>query len=136
MILCEDKATTDPRKLVTQSIWKELKDIHKGDKDLEITDAVTALLDKIDGIDTERALEGTSWEKLRHYRVALTAPTSKKKPTGFSHIFSGFDKVVSGDLKTRIAEYIDLPDVRAFFDDLAKRVILALDELENRQCLT
>jgi hypothetical protein len=130
VILCEDKATIDPRKLVTQSIWKELANIHKGEKDLEIHDAVTALLDKIDGIDSERALEGASWEKLRHYRVALTTPESKKQKGGFSHLFSGFDKIATGNVETRIAEYQALPDVRAFLNDLATRVIAALDELE------
>jgi hypothetical protein len=130
VILCEDKATTNPRNLVTQSIWKELANIHKGDKDLEIHDAVTALLDKIDGVDSERALQGTSWDKLRHYRVALTAPDSQKKNDSFSHIFAGFDKVATGDLSTRIAEYIALSNVRTFLDDLAKRVIVALDDLE------
>ncbi len=130
VILCEDKATINPRNLVTQSIWKELANIHKGDKDLEIHDAVTALLDKVPDVDSELALQGTSWDKLRHYRIALTAPESQKKPSGFAHIFSGFEKVATGNVSTRIAEYISLPDVRAFLDDLAKRVIKALDELE------
>lgn len=133
VILCEDKATTDPRKLVTQSIWKELAIVHAGEKDLEIHDAVTALLDKIDGVDGERALEGISWQKLRHYRVALTAPESKKRKSGYAHIFSGFDEIAKGNLNTRIAEYIALPDVRIFLNDLAARVIAALDELEVRR---
>lgn len=131
VILCEDKATTDPRKLITQSIWKELANIHQGEKDLEIHDAVTALLDKIDGINSELALEGASWAKLRHYRVALTAPTSKMKANGYSHIFSGFDQVAIGDIQIRIAEYLALPDVRAFLNDLANKVIVELGALEK-----
>jgi hypothetical protein len=62
--------------------------------------------------------------------VALTAPESKKQNGGFSHIFSGFDKIATGDLETRIAEYIALPNVRDFLSDLATKVIAALDELE------
>jgi hypothetical protein len=130
VILCEDKATVNPRQLVTQSIWKELADVCKGAKDLEILDAVTALLDKIEGIDSERALQGISWDKLRHYRVSLTAPETQKKKDSFAHIFKGFEKVVAGALGTRIAEFIALPDVRKFLDDLAQRVIAELDQLE------
>lgn len=129
--LCEDKATTNPRNLVTQSIWKEITSIHNGDKDLEIHDAVTALLEKADGVDVELALQGISWENLRRYRIALTAPETKKKNDSFAHIFKGFDKVALGKIITRKAEFIALPDVRAFLDDLAQRVIAELNALES-----
>lgn len=129
--LCEDKATTNPRGLVTQSIWKEFKSIHKGEKDLEIHDAVTALLEKADGVNVELALQGISWDNLRRYRIALTAPEAAKKKSGYAHIFDGFEKVAIGKVVTRKAEFLALADVRKFLNDLAQMVIVELDELEE-----
>jgi hypothetical protein len=131
VMLCEDKATIDPRSLVTQSVWEEIRKIEQGDKDLEIHDAVTALLGKIEGIDIEMALKGVSWDKLRQYRVALTVPHAAAQANGYAHIFDGYDQVTGKEITSRIAEYIALPDVRAFLDELARLVLSALDELEK-----
>ncbi len=130
VILCEDKATTNPRNLVTQSIWQEIRAIEMGEKDLEIQDAVTALLDRVDGADVDAALKGISWDRVRQYRVALTAPQAVQKPAGYGHLFDGFDTVTARTVDARMADYLALVDVRAFLRDLAEQVKDALIDME------
>ncbi len=64
-MLCEDEADKqNPRNLVTKVFGKEVEDIHKGERDLEIHDAVTSRpSQKAGGIDVEQALLGVSWGK-------------------------------------------------------------------------
>ncbi|MCW3797398.1 hypothetical protein OMW55_06215 [Sphingomonas sp. BN140010] len=129
VILCEDKATTNPRNLVTQSIWPEIEDIIDGRKDLEILDYVTAILDKIHGLDPELALRDLSWDKVRRFRVAVTVPEAQARDGTFAHIFEGFDEVAPHHPETRIGEIMSLPDVRGFLDDLAGEVRAKIDAM-------
>lgn len=129
VILCEDKATTNPRNLVTQSIWPEIEDIIEGRKDLEILDYVTAILDRIDGLDPELALRDLSWDKVRRFRVAVTVPEAQARDGTFAHIFEGFDNVAPHDPQSRIGEVMSLPDVRAFLEQLAGETRAEIEEM-------
>ena len=53
IVLCEDKASINPRSLVTGSIWPEIKLIQADAKDREILAALTAILDTMPEVDQE-----------------------------------------------------------------------------------
>ena len=130
VILCEDKATVGPRNMVSQKVWPELKSIVAGERDLEILDAVTGLLDTMapeDGV--EALLLGATWQKLREYRVAVTAGPQDHRPEGYGHIFGGFDQHVAGASSIRMAEVMPLLNIRADLADLAARVDARLVEI-------
>jgi hypothetical protein len=130
VVLCEDKATTNPRDQVTQRVWPEVKLVVAGDKDLEILDAVTALLDTMMSDDEREAvLISATWQRSREFRIAVTAAPTDLRPDGYGHIFGGYDTQVAGDVGVRMAEVMPLPDVRGYFEGLAGRVVARLQEM-------
>ena len=131
LVLCEDKASTNPRSLVTSSIWPEIRMIAAGERDIEILDVVTALLDDMTDVDREGVLAATNWERARQYRVALTAGPDQIRAEGYIHLFRGFEDNAIGAIETRIAEVMPMMQVRAFLDDLAHRVIERLQTMSS-----
>lgn len=131
VILCEDKASTSPRGLVTGSIWPEITGIAGGEKDIEILDGVTALLDSLKDVDVEAALLKASWEKTREYRVSLTVDTTHQKAGSYLHLFQGFEGCATGALDIRMAEVMPLPDIRAYLDDIANLVVKKLKTMAS-----
>ncbi len=130
VIMCEDKASTNPRPLVTSKIWPEIKSIIAGDKDREIAAAVGALLSKIPLDQRESILAATIWDRAKHYRVALTAGGDQVKDGSYLHLFDGYEKHVSGDVSIRLGEVMPIPEVRPYLQNLAERVIARLQEMK------
>ena len=129
LVLCEDKATSNPRPLVTGKIWPEISLIMQGEKDLEILDAVTALLERMNDVDQEAVLIAASWDRVRQFRVALTAGHDQERDGGYHHLFNGYDDYAIGPLQTRLGNVMALDNVRAFLNELAEKVIAKLEEM-------
>lgn len=129
LILCEDKASTSPRGLVTGSIWPDIIEISDGERDLEILDGVTALLDSLKDVDRESILVKASWERAREYRVALTVEPKLQKEGSYVHLFDGFDGCATGNLNVRMAEVMPLSDIRAYLQSLADQVVKKLQAM-------
>jgi hypothetical protein len=129
LVLCEDKASTSPRGLVTSKIWPEIKLVVAGEKDLEILDAVTALLDTMHDVDREAVLISTTWERMRQYRIALTAGGDQLRTEGYHHLFTGYDEHIAGALHNRLAEVMPMADVRAYLDNLAAQVTARIEKM-------
>lgn len=128
IVLCEDKASINPRSLVTGSIWPEIKLIQAAAKDREIIAALTAILDTMPEVDQESVIDATEWMGARQFRVALTAGNDQLKAGGYQHLFAGFDTVAGGAIETRMAEVMPMPQVRPYLADLAERVIDVLKQ--------
>lgn len=127
LVLCEDKATINPRTTITGGVWPEIKKVEAGDKDLELLDAVTAILDTLVSEDIkEQVLGATLWEKHREYRVALTAAPSDLKGGSYQHIFAGYEDQVLDNATNRMAEVMPLADFRAELQSIASQVIAKL----------
>jgi hypothetical protein len=120
IVLCEDKASINPRSLVTGSIWPEIKLIQAGAKDREIIAALTAILATMPEIDQESVIDATEWLGARQFRVALTAGDDQLKAGGYQHLFAGFDTVAGGAIETRMAEVMPMPQVRPYLANLAR----------------
>ena len=131
IVLCEDKASTDPRALVTSRVWPEIRSIVACERDLEILDALTALLDNVPEAHREKLIKDIIWDRARCFRVALAVGPNDIKNGSYTHLFDGFDAQVSGDVETRQGEVMPLPDVRQYLDDLAKKVIAELEAMQN-----
>ncbi|MFC0252685.1 hypothetical protein [Massilia consociata] len=133
LIMCEDKASTDPRQLVRRDVWNEFKTIHAGIRDDEVNSSVTALLSTLNGIspdDLEGILDSVCWKKVRQFRVALAVGPDREKDGGYKHLFRGFDKAhPDGCEKTRYAEVMPMKDVRLVLDEIAMKVYAKLEEM-------
>ena len=128
IVLCEDKASINPRSLVTGSIWPEIKLIQADAKDREILAALTAILDTMPEVDQESVIDATEWLGSRQFRVALTAGNDQLKAGGYQHLFAGFDAAAGGAIEARMAEVMPMDQVRPYLADLAQRVIAVLKQ--------
>lgn len=133
LIMCEDKASTDARRLVRKDVWNEFKTIHAGTRDDEVNSSVTALLSTLNGVspdDLEEILDSVCWKKVRQFRVAVAVGPDREKDGGYKHLFRGFDKAhPDGCENTRHAEVMPMTDVRQILDEIAMKVYARLEEM-------
>lgn len=131
VVLCEDKASEDPRPLIRKSVWPEIKSIINGDRDDEILADLTTLLKGIPAIDTESAVDEMFWEDARHFRVSVATGEDKRKSKRFVHIVKGFDDVVTGTIEKRVAGVLPFDDVRIGLNLLAQEVIAKVEDISG-----
>ena len=98
VILCEDKASTNPRPIITGQVWPEILEILDGQKDREIVAAVMALLSNLPSAEREQIIGSTIWGRVKQFRVALAAGADQLKDESYLHLFDGFDQTVAGDV--------------------------------------
>lgn len=129
IVLCEDKASKSPRRLITSSVWPEFSDILAGERDDEILADLVTLLKSIHNIDAETAVDKMFWESAREFRVAMATSEDQRKAGEFLHIIAGFEEVVGGNLGSRTAGVLPFQDVRQGLDIFAKEVINKVEEI-------
>lgn len=122
VILCEDKASTNPRPIVTGQVWPEILAILDGQKDREIVAAVMALLSNLPAPEREEIIGATIWSRVKHFRVALAAGADQLKDASYLHLFDGFDLQAVGHVSLRQAEVMPMAEVRAYLEDVALKV--------------
>lgn len=135
LIMCEDKASTDPRPIVRKAVWEEFIAISSGIRDDEVLSSVTSLLSTMNGISEDQVediLEAVCWQKVRQYRVALAVGKDREKKGEYKHLFKGFDKAhPSATDTTRYAEVMPMGDIRKFLEKVAVNVYAKLKEMKS-----
>lgn len=125
VVLCEDKASINPKNLIQGSVWTEIDGIVNGDKDLELLDAITAILREQSHLKDdkqEEILEALIYEQTRAFRVAVTVMPKNADAVGYHHIFDQFEKHARGDDTVRLAQVLPSDDTREFLKALARKV--------------
>jgi len=131
IVLCEDKASMTPRKLISSSVWPEIEAIRRGDRDDEILADLVTLLKSVPDIDAEAAVDEVFWEEVREYRVAVATGENRRKAGSFLHIVAGFEVAAGGSLKTRTAGILPFQDVRKGLALLAEEVAAKVKEIAS-----
>ncbi|MBX3447891.1 MAG: hypothetical protein KF765_14160 [Parvibaculaceae bacterium] len=129
IVLCEDKASITPRKLISSSVWPDVEAIRRGDRDDEILADLVTLLKSVDDIDVEAAVDEIFWEEVREFRVAVATGENRRKSGSFLHIVAGFETVAGGPLESRTAGVLPFDDVRAGLAILAEDVAAKVKEI-------
>jgi len=130
VVICEEKATGRPRRMIKNNVWTEFESLEEGGRDHELVSKVTTLLETQPRLDLEQAIGQIFWEEARSYRVAITVGDTHGNEAGRKRLFKGYDTVVEGDVARRRAETLYLKDLRAWMQQLADNAIEALEELE------
>jgi len=134
LIMCEDKASIDPRPIVRKDVWRELQIIQAGTRDDEVNSSVQGLLSTLKSATDEQVeeiLEAVCWKKVRQFRVALAVGANRQKKGQYTHLFKGFNKAVpEGTDQTRFAEVMPMSDVRQVLDEIANKVHSKLEEMK------
>ena len=128
VVIFEDKATKNSRSTITAKVWPEFKRIEAGDRENELMQEATALLERTTGLDIDKVIEGIVWQKVRGYRVSITGEDAHGLPSGFKSLFDGYDEVAPGTDPKRRAAVLCFKDVRAWMDGFAKKVEKAIDK--------
>ncbi len=128
LVIFEDKATDSPRATIRQDVWPELARLHKGERQTELMQETTALLQRAKVKDPDEVIEGIVWKRVRRYRVSITGHDGHNEETAFCKLFKGYDTAVPGKNATsRQAEVICLDDLRLWMRQFAKKVRTAID---------
>jgi hypothetical protein len=117
--ICEDKATENPRKIIREDVWPEIKEYEAGGRRDELRSNVIATLGTggVPHDEAARLIRGISWEGKRRYRVRVTVEEDRT-----ANLFKGFDELVVGGTERRRGETMHLPDMRAWMNTLASKV--------------
>ena len=134
VVLCEDKASIDPKNLVQGSVWNEIDGIIRGEKDLELLDAITAILREqyhLSPDKQEELLDDLVYEQTRAFRVAVTVMPTNADKAGYQHIFKNFEKHAYGASTVRLAEVLPSNDTRALLKSLARKIRQEIRKIAN-----
>lgn len=131
VLVSEDKATPNSRKLVHQEVWREIRELESGQRDNELLSEVTAILERSHNVDVDRLIADIHWKNVRAYRVAVTAREQHKTDKGRAKLFAGFEAVAPGPGARRRAEMLHLDDVRTWMDAFCVSVRSELDQLKG-----
>jgi hypothetical protein len=123
VVICEEKATNNARKMVRDRIWTEFKEMQRGDRDNELVAEATRLLRSQENLDVDKAIEAIIWENQRAYRIAVTISDEHNHAPGHAKLFKGYDVVIAGDTDRRRGEVFFLTDLRNWMDMMAKKAI-------------
>jgi hypothetical protein len=134
VVLCEDKASQDPRRLVVKKggVWEEITSICAGEREDEVSSALTTLLKAVHGLsgeELEDAVDAIFWEKIRQFRVSIATGENQRGTADFAHLLAGFDEVALGALSSRIGGVMPFDDVRNGLHQLAQEVIAKLQDI-------
>jgi hypothetical protein len=129
VVICEEKATNNARKMVRERIWKEFEEMQRGERDNELVAEVTRLLEARKDLDVDKAIEEIIWKDHRAYRIAVTIDEEHNNAKGYGKIFKGYNEVVDGDIGRRRAEVLYLDNMREWMDGIAAKAIKKAKEL-------
>lgn len=129
IVLCEDKASKAPRRLISSNVWPEIRTILCGDRDDEILADLVTLLKGVPEIDAEAAVDEIFWEGARAFRLAVATGEDQRKAESFLHIIAGFEAVAGGELESRTAGVLAFDDVRKGLARLASEVAAKVEAI-------
>lgn len=129
-VICEEKATENPRDTIRDDVWPEFADFETGAHDHRLVSEITQLLETAPDLDTDTAIANVLWNKARAYRVSITIGDTHNSNTGRARLFKNYDHHVCDDVLRRRAETCYQEDVRSWIVDIVTQSLTALDELE------
>ena len=131
VIICEQKATENPRKQITSQVWQEFKSLESGERDNELVSEVTALLERNGNVNADEAVSKILWSHSRSYCVSVTVDDENNSEEGRKALFAGYDqKIPSGDVKRRAGETFYKREMRVWMENLAQKAIKAVKDME------
>ena len=128
IIITEDKCTTDPRTLVKNKVLPEFLDFENNKYDNKLTSELTQLVNPATHPDQYIALY-PSFANHRNwtYRIGITREKCHDSDKGRKRLFKDYDEAVGGNVDRRKGASINLPDMRAWMQDLSNRVASILE---------
>jgi hypothetical protein len=108
-VVCEEKATENPRDTIREDVWPEFEDFETGAHDHRLVSEITQLLEMSPNLDPDTAIANVLWNKARAYRVSITISDTHNSNIGRARLFKNYEKFVGDAVIRRRAEsHIDV----------------------------
>jgi len=130
VVICEEKATGNPRRMIKDEVWKDFESLERGERDNELVAEVSALVVQRQDIDPDQAIREILWNEARAYRIAITVSDKHADDNGRENLFKGYNETVTGDLSRRRAETLYLNDLRSWMTAMAAKAVAAAEVME------
>ncbi len=131
IIVCEEKATTNPRRQITNDVWPSILSVDAGERDAELNGELTAILQRYNVSNIEQILTEAHWLNRKAYRVSITIAPAHDTAVARRALFVGYDTTAPGDLERRHAETLMIPQLRTWMEQFCNRVVAAIEEAAN-----
>lgn len=132
VVIFEDKATENPRKMITGDVWDGIRDLERGGRMNELIPETGGLLEahqqRFPELDIDGAVERIAWKEARHYRVAVTADDSHDDDDERHALFKGFDQVAPGSTLRRQAETMAIPEMRDWMTAFSAKAVALIEK--------
>lgn len=131
VVICEDKATKNPRKEIRSSVWPLFKKYETGDLNSSLISSVTSLLKGCPSLDPVKVVTNIFWDEQRAYRIAVTIHDKKySDEDGRRKLFKNYETTVCGDIKRRRVEVVYFDDMRQRLANIADKAVKYIDNAE------
>ena len=128
LVIFEDKATENPRDMIRTSVWPDIEALHGGQRQTELMQELTALLQRANVKDPDAIIETAVWKQIRKFRVSVTGAEGQDEQAEFDKLFKGFDAVTPGlDALAPRAEVFCHSDIRKWMKGFAVKISKAID---------
>ncbi len=132
VLIGEDKATENPRSMLTDKVWPELGTFDRGERDNELISETMTILALNTSIDARLTVSKIFWEKVRRYRVAVATDEDHIAPTSRAKLFKGLEAFPkNGTESDRLAELLCRDDLRSWFSEVAVKAITHAEKLTD-----
>ena len=128
VVICEDKATKNPRQQFHSRVLPEFDEYETGSRDNELIAGVTAILNCHGVEQADDVVASILWNDQRAYRIAVTVGQSHGTTTAQTRIFRGYEQSVRGDIGRRRVGLLPLDSLRSWFSSLADKALGILDQ--------
>lgn len=131
VIICEQKASENPRNKIHSQVWPEVEELESGQRDNELVSDVSAILAASGTADPDEAVSKILWEHSRSYCVSVTIDDRYNNNAGRARLFSGYEKkVLNGGVDRRTVETFYKPEMRSWMDQFSQKAIKIINEME------
>jgi len=131
VIISEEKATKNARKMVRDKVWPEFVDFETGRRDAELIDGVSTLLAGSGHPNPDAVVAAILWTEKRAYRVAVTIDDKHTSRKGRKALYKGYEKQVLGKVGRRRAETLHVKHLREWFNCIALKATAVIDAEES-----
>lgn len=129
IIICEEKATENPRTQIRDEVWPDFERIEAGERDAELNNELSAILRSYGVVNLDTFIADANWTNHRAYRVSITIGSLHDPDLRRRALFKGYDECVPGPkFNRRRAETICIPKLRDWMDQFCARVITIIKE--------
>jgi len=126
VVICEEKATGNPRREITRKVWPAVASIEAGERDAELNAEITVILRAYHVANIDEVLTEAHWLQRKAYRISITVSPGHDEEEARLGLFEGYDDHAPGEMSRRRAETLALPNMRQWMDDFCAQVVAAL----------